>query len=186
MELNREIRDEFRAAGQTSTARLAVAMNLFQNYTKAEISSHITFTIQYILDTVKIGSNLLILGTAGENHQGQRIWATSGKTTLLGSEKYLRVTRETIELAFKIIDAAPFGEKIVSEGFPKDKSDVVIGYDIMNTIIDLRCRAVGGTIGSELEEIQELPDEASHLGIILIKLGILTQFKLEQILEWIV
>ena len=185
MELNREIRDEFRAAGQTSTARLAVARNLHRNYTKTEISSHITFVIQYILDTVKIGSNLLILGTAGEDHQGQRIWTAAGTTTLLGSEKYLRITRETTELAFKIIDAAPFGEKIISEGFPKDKLNVVIGYDIMNTIINLRCRAVSGTVGSEPEEIQELPDEVSHLGIILIKLGILTQYKLEQILEWI-
>ena len=41
MELNREIRNEFRRAGQTRTARLVLASNLHQSYSEEVIGNHV-------------------------------------------------------------------------------------------------------------------------------------------------
>ena len=183
MELNRKIRDEFRAAGQTKTARLVVAINLKNNHRGEDLRDFITFTIQYVMDTFKIGSNLLLLGSEKQNSKKYAVKTTSGLTALMNDTMYLSLAKETAELGFSIIDAAPFGEKIKTEGRPKELREIVIGEDIMETIMNLRCWI---QLYHEEHNFNRamLPDELSHLGIILIKLGKITKIKLQETMDY--
>ena len=185
MELNRNIRDDFRQAGQTRTARLVVATNLLRKYTREEVENHIIYITNYLKDSYKIGSNLLLLGTAVKYEGCYYIIARSGATALLTPERFFEIADETADLALNILASAPFGELIKVDGSPKSKTNIAVGKDIMDSIVNLKNWVQNDDYEDYSDVEDTLQEQISHLGIITIKLGALTQNKFFEIIDWI-